>query len=134
VADYTFSRVTDMTRTSSKAETFIQNFPIVQKINDDVEIDFSLTNDPLFTTNYFTVPLKGNKLFQCILFCPLIEGCLIEGEILAINKPIEYPVIPPLVPPQPVPQMLQVHSSLSLSLSLAFVKKNSNAFFETISK
>jgi hypothetical protein len=101
-----------------KAETFIQNFPIVQKINEDVEVDFSLTSAPLFTTNYFTVPLKGNKLFQNFLICPLIEGCMIEGEILAINKPIEYPVIPPVVPPQPVPQMLQVLFLLSLTHSL----------------
>jgi lipopolysaccharide-binding protein len=73
---------------NQQAETFIQNFPIVQKINDDVEVDFSLTSAPLFTPNYFTVPLKG--------------------EILAVNKPIEYPISPPVVPPQPVPQMLQV--------------------------
>jgi lipopolysaccharide-binding protein len=73
---------------NEQGNQFLQQFPFLARINQVVELDYSLPVPPTFGNGFTSFPFKG--------------------EIKNTQNPVEYPIPPPPLPVQSPPKMLQI--------------------------
>jgi lipopolysaccharide-binding protein len=76
------------TAINTQVATFLAKFPFVLPIDKNVEVDFTLSDDPLFTSALMSI------------FC--------KGELLALKNPVEYPIPPPQLPAPAADKMVRI--------------------------
>jgi lipopolysaccharide-binding protein len=76
------------TAINTQVANFLANFPFVLPIDKNVKVDFTLSDDPLFTSALMAI------------FC--------KGELLALKNPVEYPIPPPALPAPAADKMIRI--------------------------